>query len=64
MGISLRVLDADREKEVWLLLKDASSTYNIMNSSGLKSSVKTREDFGFITFENFDAFEDDLIKKE
>ena len=53
----------DKEKEVWLLLKDATSRYNIMNSKGLESTVKTQNDFGFITFEKFDAFEEDLIKK-
>lgn len=53
----------DREKELWLLLKDASSTYNIMNSKGFQSEVKTKDDFGFIYFENYDAFSDDLTKK-
>lgn len=54
----------DREKEVWLLLKDATSQYNIMNGKGFDSTVKTQDDFGFITFERVDVFEDDLIKKK
>jgi len=53
----------DREKELWWLLKDASSTYNIMNSKGFKSEVKTQDDFGFIYFENYDAFSGDLTKQ-
>lgn len=53
----------DREKELWMLLKDASSIYNIMNSKGFQSEIKTKDDFGFIYFEHFDAFSDDLTKK-
>ncbi|MGB0895697.1 MAG: hypothetical protein ACPGU9_06265 [Flavobacteriaceae bacterium] len=53
----------DREQELWLLLKDASSVYNIMNSKGFQSEVKTKDDFGFIYFENYDAFSEDLTKK-
>lgn len=53
----------DREKELWLLLKEATSIYNIMNSRGFQSEVKTQDDFGFIYFENYDAFSEDLIKK-
>ncbi|PHS05895.1 MAG: hypothetical protein COA88_11505 [Kordia sp.] len=53
----------DREKQLWLLLKDASSTYNIMNSKGFTSNVKTQDDFGFIYFENYDAFSEDLTKQ-
>jgi hypothetical protein len=53
----------NREQELWLLHKDASSVYNIMNSKGFQSDVKTKDDFGFIYFENFDAFSEDLTKK-
>lgn len=53
----------DREQELWMLYKDASSVYNIMNSKGSQSEVKTKDDFGFIYFENFDAFSEDLTKK-
>ena len=51
------------EQQQWLLLKDASSIYNIMNSSGFQSDVKTRKDFGNILFTNYDAFSLDLVKK-
>lgn len=51
------------EQQQWLLLKDASSIYNIINSSGFKSDVKTRKDFGLIPFESYDAFSLDFIKK-
>mgnify|MGYP000695838078 CR=1 FL=1 len=53
----------NREQELWLLHKDASSVYNIMNSKGFQSEVKTKNDFGFIYFENFDAFSENLTKK-
>jgi len=53
----------NRELQLWWLLKDASSTYNIMNSKGVSSEVKTQDDFGFIYFEYFDAFSDDLTKQ-
>ena len=53
----------NREKELWWLLKDASSTYNIMNSKGFTSDVKTQDDFGFIYFENYNAFSEDLTKQ-
>lgn len=53
----------NREQELWLLHKDASSLYNIMNSKGFQSEVKTKDDFGFIYFENYDAFSEDLTKK-
>lgn len=53
----------NHQQQQWLLLKDASSVYNIMNSSGFKSDVKTRKDFGPILFENYDAFSLEFIKK-
>lgn len=53
----------DVEKDLWLLLKDASSVYNIMNSKGFQSEVKTQDDFGFIYFVNYDAFSEDLTKQ-
>ena len=53
----------DRDKELWWLIKDASSLYNIMNSKGFQSEVKTQDDFGFIYFEYYDAFSDDLTKQ-
>jgi len=53
----------DRELELWWLIKDASSTYNIMNNKGIQSEVKTQDDFGFIYFEYYDAFSDDLTKQ-
>jgi len=53
----------DREMQLWWLIKDASSTYNIMNSKGFTSDVKTQDDFGFIYFQNYDAFSDDLTKQ-
>jgi len=53
----------DREKELWWLIKDASSIYNIMNNKGVQSEVKTQDDFGFIYFEYYDAFSDDLTKQ-
>lgn len=54
----------DREKEIWLLKKDATSKYNIMNKKGFESTVKTQDDFGFIQFVNVDVYEDDLLKKK
>ncbi|MFD0963060.1 hypothetical protein [Pseudofulvibacter geojedonensis] len=59
----LITFEFDREKEVWLLKKDATSKYNIMNRKGFESEVKTQDDFGFIQFVNVDVYEDDLIKK-
>jgi len=53
----------DREKELWWLIKDASSLYNIMNNNGMQSEVKTQDDFGFIYFEYYDAFSEDLTKQ-
>jgi len=53
----------NKEMQLWWLIKDASSTYNIMNSKGITSDVKTQDDFGFIYFQNFDAFSDDLTKQ-
>jgi len=53
----------DREKELWWLIKDASSLYNIMNNNGIQSEVKTQDDFGFIYFEYYDAFSEDLTKQ-
>lgn len=53
----------DREKEIWLLKKDATSQYNIMNKKGFESEVRTQDDFGFIQFVNVDVYEDDLIKR-
>jgi len=53
----------NREMQLWWLIKDASSTYNIMNSKGFTSEVKTQDDFGFIYFQNYDAFSDDLTKQ-
>lgn len=53
----------DVDKELWLLLKDASSVYNIMNNKGFQSEVKTQDDFGFIYFVNYDAFSEDLTKQ-
>jgi len=53
----------DREKELWWLIKDASSIYNIMNNKNIQSEVKTQDDFGFIYFEYYDAFSDDLTKQ-
>jgi len=53
----------DREKELWWLIKDASSLYNIMNNNSIQSEVKTQDDFGFIYFEYYDAFSDDLTKQ-
>lgn len=53
----------DQEKQIWLLLKDATSQYNITSSKGLVSEVKTQNDFGFITFDRVDVYEKDLRKK-
>jgi len=53
----------DREKEIWLLKKDATSQYNIMNKQGFESTVKTQDDFGFILFESVDVYQEDLLKK-
>ena len=53
----------EREKQLWWLIKDAASSYNIMNSNDMKSEVKTQNDFGFIYFQNYDAFSEDLTKQ-
>ena len=53
----------EREKQLWWLIKDASSSYNIMNSNDIQSEVKTQDDFGFIYFQNYDAFSEDLTKQ-
>ena len=54
----------DKEKEIWLLKKDATSRYNIMNKKGFESKVKTQDDFGFIQFVNVDVYQEDLLKKK
>lgn len=53
----------EREKQLWWLIKDAASSYNIINSNDMKSEVKTQNDFGFIYFQNYDAFSEDLTKQ-
>ena len=53
----------EREKQLWWLIKDAASSYNIMNSNDMQSEVKTQDDFGFIYFQNYDAFSEDLTKQ-
>lgn len=53
----------EREKQLWWLIKDAASSYNIMNSNDMQSEVKTQNDFGFIYFQNYDAFSEDLTKQ-
>ena len=53
----------EREKQLWWLIKDAASSYNIMNSNDIQSEVKTQDDFGFIYFQNYDAFSEDLTKQ-
>ena len=54
----------DRELELWFLVKDAKSLYNITNANGREAEVRTQDDFGFITFEKTDIFEEDLRKKK
>lgn len=53
----------EREKQLWWLIKDAASSYNIMNSKEIQSEVKTQDNFGFIYFQNYDAFSEDLTKQ-
>jgi hypothetical protein len=52
------------EMQLWWLIKDASSTYNLSTKNNIKSVVKTQDDFGFIYFEYFDAFSEDLTKQK
>jgi hypothetical protein len=49
--------------QLWWLIKDASSTYNLSKGNNIKSLVKTQDDFGFIYFQYFDAFSEDLTKQ-
>ncbi len=53
----------NRDMQLWWLIKDASSTYNLSKRNTIKSLVKTQDDFGFIYFQYFDAFSEDLTKQ-
>ncbi len=53
----------NRDMQLWWLVKDASSTYNLSKSNNIKSNIKTQDDFGFIYFQYFDAFSEDLTKQ-
>ncbi len=53
----------NREMQLWWLIKDASSTYNLSKGNDINSTIKTQDDFGFIYFQYFDAFSEDLTKQ-